>query len=159
MDDSWKLDLTRLLQRNRIGFLSTSGGHGPEVSMAPFALFEGDLLLHLSGLARHTKNLELSSAAGFMICAPEADGESILSLARVSLQGDLRPVSDQSLEAAKAAYLKAVAEAEPLFDFADFRLFRFSVTEIYWIGGFGSARALTLPQWRGVLSGRPKEER
>ncbi len=150
MSKPWKTDLEQLLMRRQVGFLSTSGSGGPETSMAPFALFQGDILLHLSGLARHTKNLERSSIAGFMICDSERESESPLSMMRVSLQGDVLPVDDAELALAKEAYLRAVPDAGPLFDFADFKLFKLSVTAIYWVGGFGSARELSLSQWKSL---------
>jgi len=137
-----------LLGESRIAFLATAGEHGPESSMAPFAMYAGNPLLHLSGLARHTKNLRTSPQAGLMVCAPERDGESVLALPRLSLQGTVKEMVGDDLALARVAYLQRVPEAEQLFSFADFRLLCLQVERIYWIAGFGSAREISLASWQ-----------
>ena len=136
-----------LLRQSKISFLATQGRHGPETSMAPFAIHEGNILLHLSKLAAHTMNIENSAGIGLMICTAETAADSPLALARLSLQGEARAVTDHQLEQSKAVYLSAFPDAEPLFGFADFRLFLFKPESIHWVGGFGKARKLTVEQW------------
>jgi len=149
MADSWKQGIQQLLKQSRIAYLSSLGEHGPETSMAPFAIHNGCILLHLSELAKHTRNIEREPNIGIMICTPETMEDSPLALARISLQGKARVV-DEEIETAKASYLKNIPEAGQLFSFADFRLFQFSPTNIYWVGGFGKARKLSLQQWRAI---------
>ncbi|HCS13244.1 MAG: hypothetical protein COS82_03405 [Zetaproteobacteria bacterium CG06_land_8_20_14_3_00_59_53] len=139
-----------LLTISRIGFLATGGKEGPETSMAPYALYEGDILLHLSSLARHTANITAQPAAGFMICTPETAMDSPLALPRLSLHGPVSPVAEDTLAPAKASYLQAIPEAAALFDFADFRLYRLNPRQVHWIGGFGSARQIPLEAWRKI---------
>jgi len=146
----WQQGIHDLLGTCRIGFLSTQGKHGPETSMAPFALYQDSILLHLSSLARHTANLAAHPAAGFMICTPETATPSPLALPRLSLQGEVSPLADAEREQAKAAYLGKLPEAEALFGFADFRLYRLSPAHIHWVGGFGSAREIPLSAWRKI---------
>ena len=67
------------------------------------------------------------------------------------MQGDVFPLASDQLEAAKLAYLASIPEAEPLFGFGDFELFSLSITSIYWVGGFGSAREVTLRQWQRIM--------
>jgi len=137
-----------LLGGSRAAFLATAGESGPESSMAPFAMYAGNPLLHLSDLARHTKNLRACPQAGLMICTPEQDGESVLALPRLSFQGTVTEVGEEALAGARETYLQRVPEAEQLFTFADFRLLCLHVERIYWIAGFGSAREISLASWQ-----------
>jgi len=146
--NDWQQDVLNLLITCRIGFLSTQGKHGPESSMAPFVLHGDSILLHLSALARHTTNLSAHPAAGLMICTPETAMASPLALPRLSLQGDVCPLADAQREQARSAYLEKLPEAEALFSFADFRLYRLSPAHIHWVGGFGSAREIPLSAWK-----------
>lgn len=154
---NWQSEIGALISECHIGFLATSGRNGPETSMAPYALFNGTILLHLSGLARHTSNLKASPKAGFMICTAEMRADSPLALPRLSLQGDVGAVSETEYEAAKACYLQSIPAAEPLFEFADFRMFKLNVSNIHWVGGFGSARVVTKEQWASICEAHQKE--
>ena len=150
MDASWKTGATTLLNQSRIGFLATQGEQGPETSMAPYAIYHGNILLHLSKLARHTSNIETDPSIGLMICTPETMAASPLALPRLSLQGEVTAVKDAQLEAARQTYLSAIPDAEPLFEFSDFCLFEFTPSHIYWVGGFGKARNLSLEKWQAI---------
>jgi len=144
----WQKEIRALLDNCRIGFLATQGKEGPETSMAPYALYHDSVLLHLSRLARHTANIQAHPMSGFMVCAPEPSMASPLALPRLSLQGNINPVPSEEQIPAQKIYLRAIAEARPLFDFADFQLFRLEVINIRWVGGFGSARDIPLSAWR-----------
>jgi len=157
MAERWQHGVQTLLSQSRVCFLATEGSHGPETSMAPYAVHQGKILLHLSQLARHSANIKLSPEIGLMICTPETLASSVLALPRLSLQGSVIPVSDEQFEAfktfesAKAAYLKRIPDAEPLFSFGDFTLFQFTPVFIHWVGGFGKARKLTPAQLASVF--------
>lgn len=150
MADDWQVSVRALLQASRVAFLATRGQQGPETSMAPFALYQGGLLLHLSKLARHTANIESSPHIGAMICTPELPDCSPLALPRLSLSGVVELVADIELEPARATYLSHIPEAEALFSFADFRLFRLIPNEVYWVGGFGQARRLPVEAFQSL---------
>lgn len=152
MSDSWQVGVSSLLLQCRSGFLATTGEHGPETSMAPFAMYQGNIILHLSTLARHTKNINNDNHVGFMACTPENEGESPLALPRLSFQGVISPVPDMSFEDAKHAYLECIPDAESLFSFADFTLFYIAPLHIQWVGGFGSARKISVKSWHKSLS-------
>lgn len=148
MAEDWKVGVQRVFEKSAVGFLATQGEASPETSMTPFAMDRGDILLHLSTLARHTKNIQQQAQVGFMVCMPEAEADSPLALPRISFQGCVALVPEAELEAAKAVYLARIPDAEPLFDFTDFALFRLSVTDVFWVGGFGSARNIGLETWK-----------
>ncbi|MDX8397390.1 MAG: pyridoxamine 5'-phosphate oxidase family protein [Mariprofundaceae bacterium] len=148
--DSWQQAIVQLLDQCQVSFLSTLGDHGPETSMAPFAIYQGHVLLHLSSLAKHTINIERDANIGLMICKPETKTSSPLALPRLSLQGNISIVADDQLVDSKAAYLESIPDAESLFSFADFRLFQLTPRQIHWIGGFGKARKVSLQQWKAM---------
>lgn len=151
-ETDWREAARSLMANARIGFLATQGEHGPESSMAPFAVHEGIILLHLSALARHTANLKRHAQAGFMVCTPETAMGSPLALPRLSLQGEARPLAANDLEAGRATYLLVIPEAEPLFRFGDFRLFGLQPERIQWVGGFGAAHRMSRQQWQGLCT-------
>jgi putative heme iron utilization protein len=152
MAEDWKGGVRRLFEKYAVGFLATQGEFSPETSMTPFAIDRGDILLHLSTLARHTKNIQQRAEVGFMVCTPESEADSPLALSRISFQGCVALVPDAELESAKAVYLSRIPDAEPLFDFSDFSLFRLRVTDVFWVGGFGSARKIGLKTWQKECS-------
>lgn len=148
MAEDWKVGVRCLFEKSTVGFLATQGEASPETSMTPFAMDQGDILMHLSTLARHTKNVQRQAEVGFMVCTPESEAESPLALPRISFQGCVALVPEAEMEVAKAVYLSRIPVAEPLFEFSDFSLFRLSVTDVYWVGGFGSARKIGLKTWK-----------
>lgn len=155
MNNEWQQALLTLLASVRISFLATQGKTAPEASMAPYAVYRGDVLLHLSALARHSTNLKSSPAIGVMICAPEQKGESPLALPRVSLIGKAMILTGDAAIAARACYLNRIPEAEPLFDFPDFNLYSVQIQEARWVGGFGNARALSADSWYRLWESSP----
>jgi len=152
MADDWQVTIQHLLNQSRICFLATQGEHGPESSMAPYVIHHGKVLLHLSTLARHTRNIKTNPTVGLMICTPEAQGDSVLALPRLSVHGDVSLLADEPLAAGKLAYLNAIPDAEPLFAFSDFQLFQFTASSIRWVGGFGSARDISVSRWCEFLA-------
>jgi len=147
---AWQQDVITLLDCTHIAFLSTQGKSGPECSMAPYAIHDGNILVHLSSLAKHSQNISNSPEVGLMICTPESVDFSPLALPRLSFQGRVEQVSVHGLQAAKTAYLTKIPEAEPLFSFTDFTLYQYHMQQVYWIGGFGQARKMSLDTWRKV---------
>lgn len=149
---AWQQQVRKLLDGCRIGFLATSGEHGPESSMAPYAADGGSILLHLSQLARHTSNIAAHPVAGLMICTPETANDSPLALPRLSLQGEVLAVPAEERDTARAAYLQVIPEAKELFGFADFALYRLQPARIHWVGGFGQARSIPPATWREITT-------
>ena len=150
MNNDWKADIQTLLSNTRIAFLSTQGDKSPETSMCPYAVFQGDIVLHLSGLAKHSKNLNNSNQAGLMICTPESPDNSPLALPRLSFTGHIETVSEAEQADYQKAYLQNIPDAEPLFSFPDFTLYRFKTRAVFWVGGFGKARQIPLETWKSL---------
>ncbi len=146
MNQEDKAAIAALLGRRQAA-LGTLDGGAPYISMVAFAA-EADgrgVLLHLSGLAPHTGHIAADPRASLLVCEPELpETEDVQTLARLTLAGQIRPVlrKDASYRALRSRYLTALPASAPLFDFADFELYRLTVERARFIGGF--ARALTL---------------
>jgi len=150
MDNSWQQDIQTLLTHTNIAFLSSIGEQSPETSMCPYALHQGYVILHLSGLARHSKNIQCNQSVGLMICTPETNNTSPLSLARLSLTGMIEVVPEPEKEVYQQTYLANIPDAQPLFSFPDFTLYRIKVASVFWVGGFGKARKIPLETWKSL---------
>ena len=82
--------LRTLLQTQRVAALATLDADGyPFVSMVPFAVEPGSaqLVIHVSGLAAHTRNLQTTSRVSLLVMQAEVVGEPVHALARVTLEG------------------------------------------------------------------------
>lgn len=115
------------------GVLSTLSSEGfpyaSLVEVAPNA--EYDLLLLLSDLAEHSKNIKLNPRASMLL----AEDFSALSLAkaRACLIGQIQPADQGLLE----VYLQHQPQAERYRSFADFKLYHLRIEKTYVVAGFG----------------------
>ncbi|MBH0237764.1 HugZ family pyridoxamine 5'-phosphate oxidase [Methylobrevis albus] len=125
---------------------------------APFVSFVavapepgGDVLLLISSLAVHTRNLGHDSRASLLLVAPEAGAAGsgdVLAGSRLTLEGRV-VATDQP--AARAQYLARHPEAAGYADFADFAFHRFETATAHLVAGFGriaslDRRDLSLPE-------------
>lgn len=103
------------------------------------------LLLHLSELAAHTRNLLATEQASLLVTAPDPGRGDPQQLPRLSLKGTGVRVEPGSEEFSLLAsdYVEKFPDAEMRFGLADFHLFRFLPTSGNFIGGFGAATRLT----------------
>lgn len=150
MSKDWKADIQTLLTNTRIVFLSTLAGDMPESSMCPYAIYQGDIIIHLSALAKHSKNIAKHANVGLMICSPETPHNSPLALPRLSFTGNIEAVPESDIATYQSMYLKNIPDAEALFSFPDFTLYRIQPLTISWIGGFGQARKIPLETWKSL---------
>jgi putative heme iron utilization protein len=138
--------LRQLLQQQRWAALATlDGEQRPEASMVAYVLDEerGAVYLHLSTLAGHTRNLARNPQASLVISECDKGHGDPQQLARASLFGQITVITreEEGYETAKQRYLQRLADAAPLFDFGDFRLFRFHIERIRFVGGFAQAHS------------------
>ena len=135
-----------LIRSQRVAALGTLRDYTPFASMVAYAAEPdfGGMLLHLSQLAAHTKQLLAAPQSSLLICEPYDDRDDAQTLARITLVGLAAPITAASdtYAAARACYMARLPAAEMLFDFPDFVLFRFVPSEARYVGGF--ARAYTL---------------
>jgi putative heme iron utilization protein len=129
-----------LIRSQRVAALGTLGD-GPFVSMVAYAAEPdfGGLLLHLSRLAVHTKQLSAAPRSSLLICERDDDRDDPQTLARITLIGVATaiPAESPAYAGARACYLARQPAAETLFDFPDFTLFRFVPSQARYVGGFG----------------------
>ena len=148
--------LRQLLHTQRVAALGTLSGEGkPFVSMVPFAI-EPDsakLIIHVSLLAPHTRNLLSAPAVSMMVMQAEAPGEPVHALPRVSLDGTAARLKPDSAtwQAAKSVYLARFPDAEMMTRLGDFSFFAITVSEARHVAGFGSARPLEPEDLASVL--------
>lgn len=137
--------LARLLTEQRWAALGTVGENGePNSSYVAFAI-EPDfhaVVLHLSQLAAHTRNLLARPTVSLAVTEPDDGRHDPQTLARVTLQGTAVIVPSETGEytAARERYLGRLPAAEPLFGFGDFQLFRVELEKARYVGGFARAR-------------------
>ena len=99
----------------------------------------GGFLLHLSRLALHTRYLETNPRASLSFTELYRDTDDPQELARVSLQGYVETIGQDSagFAAARERYLARFPAAAPTFEFADFALMRFVPESARYVPGFG----------------------
>ncbi len=134
-----------LLQDQPLAALGTLHRGEPYVSMVPFALDATvpRLLIHVSALAAHTRDMREHPRVSLLVIAP-ADDELPQARARVTIQGEALPMATDSADhiRAKAVYLARFPQAADIFALPDFSLFAITPASARWIGGFAQAVSL-----------------
>lgn len=118
----------------------------PAVSMVPFVLAPGhdELLIHVSTLATHTRDLQEHPHASLLVMA-ETDGTvPPQALPRVALQvqATVLPRDDDAYAAAKAVYLARFPDSAITFELADFSIVALAPRSARLVAGFGRAHGL-----------------
>ena len=137
--------LRQMLNTQRVASLGTLNSDGsPFVSMVPYAIEpeSASLIVHVSLLAPHTRNLLSNPAVSVMVMQSEIAGAPVHDLPRVSIVGTaarLQPESDAWL-AARAVYLARFPEAEPMTHLGDFSFVALQPISARQVAGFGTAR-------------------
>ena len=140
--------LHALLSAQRVASLGTISDDGAAaVSMVPYAVEPrlGRFVIHVSGLASHTRNLRERPRVSLMVMRSEVAGQPVHDLPRVTfegLAGLLKPGSEPWQEC-RAAYLARFPEAGPMTELGDFRFVAIEMTRARQVAGFGAARTLT----------------
>ena len=139
-------DAAKGVLEERWAALATLDGGRPLATMVAYApeAAIGALVMHLSGLAAHTRALLDEPRCSLAISRPDAKAGDPQLLPRLSVQGSVEALEPGTAghAAAKALYVARFPDAEPRFELADFVLFRFVPEEARYVGGF--ARALRL---------------
>jgi putative heme iron utilization protein len=148
--------LRDMLLTQRVASLGTLNAEGgPFVSMVPFAIDPeaGCLVIHVSLLAPHTRNLLSNPAVSVMVMQAEVVGEPVHALPRVSMDGTAARLQPQSPSwlAARDVYLARFPEAEPMTHMGDFNFVVIHLTAARQVAGFGTARPLEAEDLASVL--------
>ena len=163
METAERKRLARLVGGGRWAALATYGAGAPLASMVAYAAEAGfaGLLLHLSRLSAHTRNLLASPLASIVISEPDSDRvRNPQTLARVSIQGEARPLREDAggYAEARALYEKRFPDSSPLFEFKDFLLFRLVPREARFVAGFARAYTVSAAEMAEASALRPLAE-
>jgi heme iron utilization protein len=155
MQESDAAALKSLIQQQPVAALATLHKGEPAVSMVPFAVMpSGQLVIHVSRLATHTQDMQITPAVALLITAHPESAQTPLALPRVSIQGTVHPCPKDSPDyaTARSVYLARFAEAEELFSFTDFSLVMITPTSVRYVAGFGRAMSLTPERFSAALT-------
>jgi putative heme iron utilization protein len=148
----------QLLRAHRYGALSTLSkkfeGH-PFGSITPYLVdHDGSLLILISGLAEHTKNINHDPRVS-LITHNQED-------AHIQTQGRITLVGTAALEAARdqagKRYLRYFPEAQTYFDMADFQFYRITPQALRYIGGFGDIHWVKADRYQVPINSLAAEE-
>jgi putative heme iron utilization protein len=150
--------LRSLLHTQRVAALGTLGEDGHAfVSMVPFAIdgASGQLVIHVSGLAAHARNLQATPRVSLLVLQPEVAGEPVHALPRVTLDGvaSAPAVDSPACMQARSAYLQRFPDVEYMTQLGDFRFVTIEVTGARQVAGFGAARSIEAEELAQVLRG------
>jgi heme iron utilization protein len=130
-------DARQLLRAHRYGALSTLSkkfdGH-PFGSITPYLVdHDGSLLILISALAEHTKNIQHDPRVSLI--THNQEDSHIQTQGRITLVGTaaLEPERKQ----AGKRYLRYFPEAQTYYDMPDFQFYRIVPQALRYIGGFG----------------------
>jgi hypothetical protein len=131
------LSARQLLRAHRYGALGTLSkkfdGH-PYGSITPYLVdHDGSLLILISELAEHTKNIQHDPRVSLI--THNQEDPHIQTQGRVSLLGSASRVAER--EHAARRYLRYFPEAQRYYEMADFQFFRIAPLALRFIGGFG----------------------
>ena len=151
--DRLLVELLRTRRTLALGTIDEAGA--PAVSMAPWALDPAgpDLIILISALAAHTRQLMLHPHASVLVCAGEEAADSVHALPRATLQVEaLHPKSgSDDARAALAIYIARHPAGEMLASLPDFSVVRLRVQAARQIAGFGAARDVSAARLRELL--------
>ena len=156
LTDAQRDAMLALLRQQPVAALATLRNGEPQVSMVPFSVLpaSGLLVVHVSALALHTKNMQRAPRVSLMVMAPPTPGVAPQALPRVTLQcrAERCPPDHALYAAARQVHVARFPQAEPLFTFADFSLFLMAPRQARLVPGFGQATSLVQPALGALLS-------
>ncbi|WP_243317451.1 HugZ family protein [Geothrix paludis] len=159
MDPNTESTLHALLTGLPVASLGTLQEGAPFVSMVPVvpAPDGAGFLIHVSGLAQHTRDLRADARASLLLVVPMEEGQNPLALPRVTLQGVAEEIPGESSrhDQAAEAYLARFPEAEMTLGLGDFSFFLIRPASGRLVLGFGRALSLDAAQIQTSLRAIP----
>ncbi|HWI78831.1 MAG TPA: pyridoxamine 5'-phosphate oxidase family protein [Ramlibacter sp.] len=149
-------EVRSLLRAHRVAALGTIADDGGAlVSMVPFAILprQRGLVIHVSELAAHTRNLQARPRVSLLVMQAEAPGQPVHALPRVTFDG-IAGIPERAgalwLDC-RSAYLERFPEAELMTQLGDFKFVAVEVKGARQVAGFGSARSIDEAEIRLAL--------
>lgn len=131
-------ELQQLLLQSYQGVLSTHSQHlqgYPFGSVVPFCLDDqGRVVILISELAQHTKNLKMDSRCSLLVFA---EGDDIQAAARLTIVADAEPVAKADVEAIAQRYYRYFPQSMDFHKIHDFSFWVLQPVKYRYIGGFG----------------------
>jgi putative heme iron utilization protein len=136
-------EVQSLLDTTRVGMLATIGEAFPLASAVPFVSVQGwvDLILHISTLAAHTRNLLRDPRLSLLVMESDGPEKNPLALKRLILQGTANPLDPQSptYDPLARQFTARFPDAAVTMALADFQLWQLHIQTAQFIAGFGRA--------------------
>ena len=148
--------LKKLLQAQDVAALGTLHRGEPFVSMVPYALLaDGRLVIHVSQLATHTRDMQEHAGVSVMVLGARAPDALPQEQPRASLQGVAQPCREDAAEyaAARQAYLARFPHSEEMFGFGDFWLVLITPRAVRFVAGFAQAWSVTAAEYAALMAG------
>jgi putative heme iron utilization protein len=147
MPSAVELDVVRLVFSERWGAIATLNDGAPLASMvayAPEPKLDG-LLLFLSQLSQHTRNLLEDPRASLAISRPDTGEGDPQLLPRVTVTGRVEVIErdSQAWQSASQVYVSRFPDAAPRFELGDFFLLRLRPANVRYVGGLARAFSMT----------------
>ncbi len=143
MDSQVARAVRELLETERVLSLAVVVDGEPVAALLPFAIGEdyGTLLVHASGLARHTRGMFDGAPVGVLIHQPATAGSDAMQIPRLTVQATVRVVPRES-EAFRDDGARLVARfpaTETTLALGDFVLCRLELGRGRYVRGFAQA--------------------
>ncbi|MBI4431763.1 MAG: pyridoxamine 5'-phosphate oxidase family protein [Candidatus Omnitrophica bacterium] len=134
-------EVYEILSSNTSAALGTVADGKPFTSLTHYAFDpeRGSLILFLSRLARHTKNLEKTLCASLLVEGKSLAAGHPLDRPRVTITGKARQVQQpDEIKRSETIFLKANPQSKMLLELKDFGFYLLEPEEVYYVKGFGS---------------------
>ena len=164
LDPSLTTLLRALLLGRGVACLATLHDGRPFASMVPFAATTVSgrlqLIVHVSGLAAHTRDMRSTPDVCLLITAPESEAVPPQALPRVSISGRAEFIAKEHLECVilAAAYLGKFPEAADLFQLGDFSIVAIEPVSARFVAGFARAMTLSAETLTAAMDGTAVEK-
>ena len=156
MEPADRETVTNLLQVRWATLACTNADGTALASQVAIAWMPGTskILMHLSTLAKHTRNLLERPHAALSISEVDDGRDDPQTLTRLSLEGTAAVIDRESgdYQAAAKCYLRRLPLAAPRFDFGDFNLFSLNIHASQYVGGFARAFRISPQELRQISS-------
>ena len=138
----------QLISATKVAGLGTlEQGGSPLVTLVNVARGEGaTMLMLLSGLAKHSKNLADDPRASLLLAETAATNSDPMTLARVSLTGRAFALDRESDASARQLFLERHPSAAVYAEFEDFSLYQFDIEGAHLVAGFGRIASIPVDQ-------------
>jgi hypothetical protein len=109
---------------------------------------QGHPVFLISTMAMHTHNVRADPRSSLLVTEPHA-GADPLGESRVTLLGNVLPVPEAEVSAARTLYLARYTNSKHWVDFDDFSFYRMDVVDVYYVGGFGVMGWISASEYYG----------